>query len=198
MTRKSVREAERHLGERDKVMAELVAKIGPCALPLRKTPPFHILTASIVSQQLSTKAAETIERRLAAIVPAPFEAAGFAGVAVEKMRGVGLSSAKGRYILELAARVRDGRLDLTALAAVPDEAAITALIELPGVGRWTAEMFLMFGLHRPDVLSLGDGGLQRAAKLLYGGRAKLANVGKRWRPYRSVASWYLWRHLEAR
>ena len=107
-----------------------------------------------------------------------------------------VSAAKSRYIVELAQRVTDGRLDFDALLSQTDDAVIDALTELPGIGRWTAEMFLIFSLKRPDVLALGDAGLQRAARDLYGEDADLESIGQSWRPYRSVASWYLWRHLD--
>ena len=125
-----------------------------------------------------------------------FTPAGFLAVPTEALRAAGLSSAKARYILELAQRVSDGRLNLEAMQEAPDADVIAALVELPGIGQWTAEMFLIFGLSRPDVLSLGDAGLQRAVRLLFGDEAKLEHMGQSWRPFCSVASWYLWRHLD--
>ena len=115
----------------------------------------------------------------------------------EALCAAGLSFAKARYIVELAQRVSDGRLSFEAMQEAPDGDVIAALVELPGIGQWTAEIFLIFGLRRPDVLSLGDAGLQRAARLLFGEDAELERVGQSWRPYCSVASWYLWRHLDA-
>lgn len=190
-----MRAAERHLSQSCEVMARLVTVHGPCPIADREFLPFQTLAASIISQQLSAKAADTIERRVLAIVSS-FTPAGFLTVPLDALRGAGLSSAKARYILELAQRVNDGWLDFDTLLRQADDDVIAALVELPGIGRWTAEMFLIFGLRRPDVLALGDAGLQRAARLLYGEDADLERVGQSWRPYCSVASWYLWRHLD--
>lgn len=188
--------AEQHLSQSCAIMARLVGAHGRCPIAERDLRPFQTLAGSIISQQLSVKAADTIERRVLEIVPS-FTPDGFLSVAFDALRGAGLSTAKTRYIIELAHRVNDGRLDFNALAQQPDEDVIAALVELPGIGRWTAEMFLIFGLKRPNVLALGDAGLQRATRLLYGADAELEAVGGAWQPYRSVASWYLWRHLDA-
>ncbi len=191
----AVQDAEQHLRQSCRVMARLIAQHGPCSLADREFRPFQTLANSIISQQLSAKAADTIERRVMTIVPG-FTPTGFLSVSTEALRAAGLSSAKARYILELAQRVSDGRLNLKAMQHAPDAAVIAALVELPGIGQWTAEMFLIFGLRRPDVLSLGDAGLQRAARMLFGDDARLEHVGQSWRPFCSVASWYLWRHLD--
>ncbi|MDD3760589.1 MAG: DNA-3-methyladenine glycosylase 2 family protein [Acidithiobacillus sp.] len=178
-------------------MARLIVDHGFCPLADRESRPFQTLANSIISQQLSAKAADTIERRVHAIVPS-FTPAGFLAVPPEALRAAGLSSAKARYIVELAHRVSDGRLNLEAMQEAPDADVIATLVDLPGIGQWTAEMFLIFGLHRPDVLSLGDAGLQRSARLLFGSDVNLEHVGQSWQPFRSVASWYLWRHLETK
>jgi DNA-3-methyladenine glycosylase II len=154
---------------------------------------------SIISQQLSAKAANTIERRVSQIIPAPFSPDEILTVPIESLRGAGLSTRKARFIRQLAEHVTTGRLNFDELADYPDESVIVALMELPGIGRWTAEMFLIFGLKRPDVLALGDAGLRRAAKVLYQDSDEnglLERVSGAWRPYRSVASWYLWKHLD--
>lgn len=191
----ATQDAERHLSQSCPIMARLIVEHGPCSLADREFRPFQTLANSIISQQLSAKAADTIERRVQAIVPG-FTPAGFLAVPPEALRAAGLSSAKARYILELAQRVSDGRLNLEAMQEMPDADVIAALVALPGIGQWTAEMFLIFGLSRPNVLSLGDAGLQRAARLLFGEDVTLDAVGQLWRPYCSVASWYLWRHLD--
>lgn len=188
-------EAEAYLSRSCRVMAGLIRVHGPCRLADREFRPFQTLANSIISQQLSAKAADTIERRVHAIVPG-LTPAGFLAVAPDALRTAGLSSAKARYIVELAQRVSDGRLNLEAMQEAPDADVVAALVELPGIGQWTAEMFLIFGLRRPDVLSLGDAGLQRATRLLFGDDAKLERLGQPWRPFRSVASWYLWRTLD--
>lgn len=191
----AVQDAERHLRQSCPVMARLIVEHGSCPLADREFRPFQTLANSIISQQLSAKAADTIERRVQAIVP-DFTPAGFLAAPPEALRTAGLSSAKARYILELAQRVTDGRLNLEAMQEAPDADVIAALVDLPGIGQWTAEMFLIFGLSRPDVLSLGDAGLQRAVRRLFGEEAKLQEVGRVWRPFSSVASWYLWRVLD--
>ena len=199
LSRRVMRDALEHLRRSDRVMASLVVKHPPCPIASREYRPFHTLATSIISQQLSSKAADTIERRVGEIVGYPFTPETFLSVRPEKLRAAGLSQAKGRYIQELAERVVSGQLDLAALVGQEDEQAIARLIELPGIGQWTADMFLIFGLKRPDVLSRGDAGLQRAARLLYGvngGKDVLERVSGAWSPYRSVASWYLWKHLD--
>jgi DNA-3-methyladenine glycosylase II len=197
---KAIRKAERHLAQVDPTMKRLIARHGHCPLAEREFQPFHMLANSIISQQLSTKAAATIKHRVGEIVGVPYRTEMFLSLPTEKLRCAGLSGAKARYICELAARVHDGRLMFDELTTKDDESVIAALIEAPGVGRWTAEMFLLFGLKRLDVLAIGDAGLQRAARLLYGKNRKsqtlLPRVATKWRPYRSVASWYLWRSLE--
>ena len=194
LSARSLREAARHLSRSDQIMARLVAEHGPFPLADREASPFQTLTSSIIRQLLSRKAADVIEGRVLALAPS-FSPSGFLEVPAQALRQAGLSWAKAKSLLELAARVDDGRLDFEALPRRSDDEVIAALTELPGVGRWTAEMFLIFGLKRPDVLSLGDAGLRRSARLLYGDETGLEEIGQAWRPYRSVASWYLWRHL---
>jgi DNA-3-methyladenine glycosylase II len=177
-------------------MARLVLAHGRCPITEREFSPFQTLAGSIISQQLSFKAADTIKRRVLEVVPS-FTPEGCLSVSFDALRGAGLSTRKARYIIELSHRVHGGRLDFDALARQPDQEVITALAALPGIGQWTAEMFLIFGLKRPNVLALGDAGLQRAARLLYGEDAELETIGRVWQPYCSVASWYLWRHLDA-
>lgn len=192
-----LRVAEQHLLKSDGVMAKLVRKHGNCKLGTRGFQPFHALTTAIISQQLSVKAAHTIASRVAQHAARPFDAQAMLRLDPELLRGAGLSAAKVRYILELARRTQDGAINFAQIRKDNDDAAIAALTEVPGIGRWTAEMFLIFTLKRPDILALGDAGLARAVRLLYGETAEMQAVAERWRPYRSVASWYLWRHLDA-
>jgi DNA-3-methyladenine glycosylase II len=200
LSEKTVRKAERHLSKSDPVMKRLIARHGPCPIAQWGFHPFHALVISIISQQLSAKASDAIERRIAGIVSAPFQPSDLLSVPIESLHSAGLSRPKARYIHELAQRIVDGRLSLANLDSEEDDHVVATLMELPGIGRWTAEMFLIFGLKRLDVLSLGDAGLQRAARLLYGndnGEADLlTSVADAWQPYRSVASWYLWHHLD--
>ncbi|MGZ8477042.1 MAG: DNA-3-methyladenine glycosylase family protein [Candidatus Binatia bacterium] len=196
----AIRKAERHLAKADPIMKRLIAKHGHCPIAAREFQPFHMLANSIISQQLSTKAAASIKVRVGALVGVPFQIAKVLSIAPAELRGAGLSGAKTRYIGELAAHVSDGRLDFEEILFLSDEAAIEKLVIVPGIGRWTAEMFLLFGLKRLDVLAIGDAGLQRAARNLYGKKRSsatlLPRVAESWRPYRSIASWYLWRSLE--
>ncbi len=200
MTASAIRKAERHLAKADPIMKRLIARHGPCPLAAREFEPFHMLTSSIVSQQLSAKAAAAIKQRLAVLIPPPFAPERFLQMSPERLRAAGLSQAKSRYIFALAGRVCDGRFLFGEMVGRDDEDVIETLAECPGIGRWTAQMFLIFGLKRLDVLAVGDAGLQRAARLLYGkkrrSRTLLPRVAEAWRPYRSVASWYLWRSLE--
>jgi DNA-3-methyladenine glycosylase II len=200
ISKQLVSKAVKHFKTKDKILGPLLDKHARCTLFEREYRPFHTLTASIISQQLSSKAADTIEKRVALLVSYPFQAEDFLKVSQEDLRSAGLSQAKARYIKELARRVYSGELDLEVLPEAENEIVISTLVDLPGIGRWTAEMFLIFALKRPNVMSLGDAGLQRAAKLLYGHTIKsdtvLQNVSVLWEPYCSIASWYLWRHLD--
>jgi DNA-3-methyladenine glycosylase II len=195
MDKKTVLAAEKSLAAACPVMAGLIAAHGRCPLGGKALDPFETLATSIVSQQLSTKAADSIKARLCAISPG-LAPEGLLAAKPEDLRAAGLSGAKTRYILELAKSAADGSLDFASLRRLPDEEVADVLIKMPGVGRWTAEMFLIFGLRRPDVLSPGDAGLRRAARLLFGEDALLEVVSEPWRPHRSVASWYLWKHLD--
>ncbi|MDR1397467.1 MAG: hypothetical protein LBJ14_07020 [Desulfarculales bacterium] len=190
-----VHDAEQHLRQSCSVMARLIAQYGPCLIADSEFSPFQTLVGSIISQRLSVKAGNTIKHRLQAIV-SDFTPASFVAKSPDELRAAGLSSAKARTIVELAKRVSDGRLNLEAIQDAADADVITRLADIPGIGQWTAEMFLIFGLHRPNVLSLGDAGLQRATRLLFGDNAKLDSVSSVWNPYCSVASWYLWRVLD--
>lgn len=177
-------------------MARLVSVHGACQLAGREFTPFQTLATSIISQQLSAKAADTIGQRVLTLVES-FTPPKFLALSADTLRSAGLSSAKARYILELARHIEDGQLDFNVLAHQSNDDVIDVLSKLPGIGKWTAEMFLIFGLRRPDVLAINDAGLQRAVRLLYGEERTLERVGKAWQPYCSVASWYLWRHLDA-
>lgn len=196
----AIRRAERYLSTADPIMKRLIVRHGRCPIAEREFQPFYMLANSIISQQLSSKAAASIKLRVGVLVGVPFQINRVLSTTPENLRNAGLSAAKARYIRELAAHVSDGRLDFDAIAALDNESVIERLVTVPGVGRWTAEMFLLFGLKRLDVLAVGDAGLQRAARNLYGKRRRsetlLPRIAETWRPYRSIASWYLWRSLE--
>ena len=190
-----VRTAEKFLASACGVMAGLIKKLGACSLASHENEPFRSLVTSIISQQLSSKAADAIEERVRAVV-GNYSPGEVLSADPDELRAAGLSRAKVRYIRELSELVGSGELDFGAIALMPDDEAAAALMGAPGIGKWTAEMFLIFGLRRPDVMSPGDAGLQRAVRLLFGEGAKFEEVFERWRPYRSVASWYLWRSLD--
>jgi DNA-3-methyladenine glycosylase II len=203
LTPDDYRRARRVLMRRDPVLGKAIKQIGPCLLAERQRKDhLSALVGSIVSQQLSTKAAATIFGRLVAlfpnnVIPGP-EA--IAALDDQTLRSVGLSGQKVSYLRDLCARLADGRLVLDDLGALDDEEVIARLVAVKGFGRWTAEMFLMFRLHRPDVLPVGDLGIVNAVQKLYGLRKRpdpkrLVKLGEPWRPYRSVACWYLWQSL---
>jgi DNA-3-methyladenine glycosylase II len=194
--------ARRLLARRDPVLRDLMRRYGPCGLAhSQHSDPFRALIRAIISQQLSTHAAATIARRLEALFDGAPTPAAVIAAPDEQLRGVGLSGQKLRYMRDLCARIEGGLLPLAALDRMADEEVITVLTEVKGIGRWTAEMFLMFRLHRPDVLPVDDLGIVKAVQRAYRMRAlptpkRLMRLGEAWRPYRSVACWYLWQSLE--
>jgi DNA-3-methyladenine glycosylase II len=192
--------AEKHLARTCPVMRRLIRTHGPCTLGQRRRDPFHVLASSIIGQQLSSKAADTIQARVHARVGARsrLRPAQLLAARPEDLRACGLSNAKVKWLVELARRVEAGELSFRRIARMDDAGALVELDALPGVGLWTAEMFLIFALDRLDVFSLGDVGLRNGVNRLYNGGGKLderatLEVVERWTPYRSVASWYLWR-----
>ena len=189
----------RELAARDEVMAELVARFAGFSL-MSRGDAFATLARSIVGQQISVKAADAVWRRFSAalseVTPGAVLAAGTPG-----LQGLGLSVRKIEYLLDLAGRFADGRLLPKRWHGMSDEAVTAELCAVRGIGVWTAEMFLIFTLLRPDVFPLDDKGLQKAVAQHYRGgaamtRAELAALGEGWRPWRSVATWYLWRSLD--
>ena len=194
----------RLLMRRDPILGAAIKRIGACGLASRQGDDHLVTLASaIVSQQLSTKAAATIFDRFQALFPDRrfSDAAALDAIGDEALRGVGLSRQKVSYLRDLRARIGDGRLRLDELDTLPDEDVIARLIEVRGFGRWTAEMFLMFRLHRPDVLPIDDLGIVKGVQKLYRLRKRppakrILKMGEAWRPYRSIASWYLWQVLK--
>jgi DNA-3-methyladenine glycosylase II len=195
--------ARRLLLRRDPVLAALIKAHGPCGLAAaQRKDHFSALVRAITFQQLSTKAAATIYGRLMALVPgeAPTPEA-LARLTEDQLRSAGMSRQKGAYLRDLSEKVMSGSLDLDALESMTDEDVIKSLVQVKGIGRWSAEMFLIFRLHRPDVLPVGDLGIVTAIQRAYRWRkrptpARMMKLGEAWRPYRSVASWYLWRSLD--
>jgi DNA-3-methyladenine glycosylase II len=196
--------ARRLLMRRDPVLGAAIKRIGLCGMAERqRTDHLSALVGAIVGQQLSTRAAATIFGRFLSLFPEKQipGAAAIDALDDAALRGVGLSGQKVGYLRDLSARIADGRLRLEELDDLPDEVVIERLTAVKGFGRWTAEMFLMFRLHRPDVLPVGDLGIVNAVQKLYGLRKppdpkRLLKMGELWRPYRSVASWYLWQSLK--
>jgi DNA-3-methyladenine glycosylase II len=203
LTPEGYEKARRLLMRRDPILAVAIKQIGPCGMAGRQRHDhLSALVGAIVSQQLSTKAAATIYARFVALFPEgqPFDAAAINAQSDTALRGVGLSGQKVSYLRDLGARIVDGRLNLDELETLTDEDVIERLTAVKGFGRWTAEMFLMFRLHRPDVLPAGDLGIVNAIQRLYKLRKRpnpkrITKIGEAWRPYRSVASWYLWQTL---
>jgi len=195
--------ARRVLARRDPVIRALMQRHGDCGLAsAQRTDPFHALIHAIIAQQLSTKAAATIESRFSALFAGRPTPAAVAGAPDDRLRSVGISPQKLTYIRDLCARVLDGSLGLDTLEALADDEVIAALTSVKGIGRWTADMFLMFRLHRPDVLPVGDLGIVKAVQRAYKlpslpSPERLTRIGETWRPYRSVACWYLWASLDA-
>jgi len=201
MTTTDYTKARRLLTKRDPVIGALIKRHGPCGLAdAQHEDAFVALVHAIVSQQLSTKAAATIAGRFDALFDGKPNPSAVARVQDEQLRAVGLSTQKVRYIRDLCARITDGSLPVQTLNELHDEDVIQSLTQVKGIGRWTAEMFLMFRLHRPDVLPVDDLGILKAVQRAYGLRKmprpeRLTKIGEPWRPYRSVACWYLWASL---
>lgn len=204
MTEADCRRAARYLATRDPRLAPVIRRAGPCRLPESRThAPFVAMVRALVSQQLSGKAASTIYGRVVALVGGPDGVEPRTVLAVDPaaLRAAGLSRQKIAYLVDLSERVRDGRLDLHGLHALDDEQVIEAITEVKGFGRWSAEMFLMFRLNRPDVFPVGDLGIVKGVQKLLGMKSRpsprtMLRAAEEWRPYRSVAAWYLWRTLE--
>ena len=185
-------------------MARLIGAVGTCKLTLRdQGSHFDAIARSIVFQQLSGKAASTIHGRFEQLYggrsPLPAE---LTTTSDERLRGAGLSRGKTAYLKDLAARVVSGELPVETLHELTDEEIIAALTRVKGIGRWTAQMFLMFRLGRPDVLPDLDLGIQKGIQTAYRLRKlpspeRVKKIGAKWAPYRTIASWYLWRLVDA-
>lgn len=196
--------ARRHLMRTDPKLAAIIKRVGPCELhAVAPKDPFEALCMSIASQQLSTKAADTIFRRFCDLFPPDRRPSPERVMTLtdDEIRGAGFSRPKVGFIKDLASRVLDGRLDLAGLAKHPDDEVMRQLVAVKGIGRWTAEIFLMFRLGRPDILPADDLGLMNAVHRAYKLRKRpdakrLRKIGAAWKPYRSVAAWYLWATLD--
>ncbi|HTZ98566.1 MAG TPA: DNA-3-methyladenine glycosylase [Terriglobales bacterium] len=197
-----MRKAINHLKKSDPVMAAIIKRIGPCRIEYGP-PEFHSLAEAIVYQQLNGTAALTIFNRFAALAGNPLTPAGILKLTGEQMRSVGLSKQKSSYLRDMAERAASGQLDFSKLHELPDEEVIEHLTQVKGVGVWTAQMFLMFTLKRPNILPTGDFGVQMAIKKHYNKRkmpkpAIMERIAKPWEPYRSIACWYLWKSMDTK
>lgn len=195
--------ALKYLKSADPVIGNVIARVGPYRMELRKQGThYDALVRAIVYQQLSGKAAGTIHRRFCELYPSGRPRAELLpATSDERLRGAGLSRQKIGYLRDLSARVAQGTLPLAHLGRLADNAIIEHLVQVKGIGRWTAQMFLMFRLGRPDVLPELDLGIQNAIWRAYGLRKRplprdVLRIGEKWSPYASIASWYLWRSLE--
>lgn len=196
------RKATRHLKQSDPVLADVMARVGRCTMEVATDLTlFESLARSIVFQQLSGKAAGTIYGRFSELCGGTVTPAEIMRLSEPALRSAGLSSQKSRYLRDLSSRTLAGDIPFQSLADLPDEDVIGHLTQVKGVGRWTAQMFLMFRLGRLDVLPELDLGVQKGIQKAYRLRKhptpeRVLKVGARWAPYRSVASWYMWRILE--
>jgi DNA-3-methyladenine glycosylase II len=195
-----MRHAVRHLKKSDPVLAAIIERVGPCRLTFRE-PTFETLVRSIAFQQLNGKAAKTIYDRLVAAAGGSLTPESILALKPEQMRAAGLSRQKLSYIRDLAERTRSGEIDFASLPGMPDDEVIEHLTRVKGIGVWSAQMFLMFALRRPNILPTADYGVRAAIKKNYRKRKlpdhkQIVKLARVWHPYCSVACWYLWRSGE--
>jgi DNA-3-methyladenine glycosylase II len=195
-----MRKAVNHLKKSDPVLRDIIERVGPCRMEYG-VPEFSSVAEAIVYQQLNGKAAVTIFNRFAALAGDPLTPEGILKLSDEQLRSVGLSKQKSAYLKDLSTKTVAGLLDFARLPALSDEEVIQHLTQVKGVGVWTAHMFLMFSLRRPNVLPTGDYGVQMAIKKHYKKRTlpkpkDMEKIARAWEPYRSVACWYMWRSLD--
>jgi DNA-3-methyladenine glycosylase II len=195
-----MRKAVNHLKKSDPVLRSIIERVGPCRMEFGPAE-FSSLAEAIVYQQLNGKAAVTIFQRFAELAGEPITPEGILKLGDQQLRAVGLSKQKSAYLKDLAARTAAGLLDFSKLPDMSDEEVIQHLTQVKGVGVWTAHMFLIFSLQRPNVLPTGDYGVQMAVKKYYRKRKlpkplEMEKIARAWEPYRSVACWYMWRSLD--
>ena len=195
-----MRKAIYHLKKSDPILRGIIERVGACRMEYGE-PTFHHLAESIVYQQLNGRAAETIFKRFTDAAGSPDTPRGILKLSEQQMRAVGLSKQKSSYLRDLATKTDAGLLNFEKLLDMEEAEVIEHLTQVKGVGVWTAHMFLMFTMRRPDVLPTGDYGIQVAIKKHYRKRKlpkpkDMEKIAKAWSPYRSVACWYLWRSLD--
>jgi DNA-3-methyladenine glycosylase II len=197
------RQIHRHFKSSDPILASVVKQVGPVTFKPERDR-FKLLVRSIISQQISTAAARTIRLRLEEYLkPAGVLPQIMSGLSVEELRTVGISRQKASYMIDLAQKCSDGTVQLSRLGRKTDEQIIDELTQVKGIGRWSAQMFLIFGLGRLDVFPHDDLGVRTAIRHLYSlkelpKKDECLAIGERWRPYASLGSWYCWRFLEHR
>lgn len=189
-----------HLKASDTVLASIIDRVGPCKISYRE-PTFEALARSIVFQQLSTKAARTIYGRLEEAAGGAITPERIQNLSIGEMQRCGLSKQKIAYIRDLAEHAASGKVDFARLPELTDEQVIATLTDIKGIGVWTAHMFLLFALRRPNVLAVGDLGVRTAIQRQYRKRKlpsadQVQKLARDWHPYCSIACWYLWRSLE--
>jgi len=194
------RKALNHLKKSDPVLASIIQQVGPCSIGFND-PTFHTLAESILYQQLNGRAAATIFKRFTDASGDPLTPEGILKLTDAEMRAVGLSRQKTSYLRDLSEKTAAGLMEWDRMSNFSEEEVIAHLTQVKGVGVWTAHMFLMFSLRRPDILPTGDYGIQAAIKKYYKKRkwpkpAVMQKIAKPWAPYRSIACWYLWRSLD--
>jgi DNA-3-methyladenine glycosylase II len=197
-----MRKAINHLKKSDAILAAIIEQIGPYRMEFGE-PTFHSLAEAILYQQLNGKAAVSIFKRFTGLAGNPLTPAGILQLTDAQMRGVGLSKQKTAYLRDLSEKTKAGLVDFARLPKLSEAEVIEHLTQVKGVGVWTAHMFLMFTLRRPDILPTGDYGVQAAIKKHYKKRtwpkpAIMEKIAKPWAPYRSIACWYLWKSLDVK
>lgn len=197
----AVREAEHHLRQSDPLLGAVMDELGPCPLASYVMEPFDALIWTIIGQQISSAAAASISNRLRKKIGGLFTAEALHQLSEEELRGAGLSRTKTRAIMEFSQRVVADEINLDRLLERADSEVMTTLCSCYGIGPWTVEMVLIFGFGRLDIFSGGDLALRKAVGLLHGhdnppGAAESAQIAEKWAPYRTVASWYLWRTVD--
>jgi DNA-3-methyladenine glycosylase II len=193
--------ATRHFRKADPVIAGVIKQVGPCTLKPQRDR-FNMLVRSIISQQISTAAARSIRAKLDALIaPEKVSPEVLARFSLEQLKSAGLSSQKATYLHDLAAKTAYGTVRLKTIGKMKDEEAIEELIQVKGIGRWTAQMFLIFSLGRPDVFPPDDLGIKMALRNLYGlsdlpTKSEAHALAAPWTPHSTFATWYLWRSLD--
>ena len=196
-----VRSALKKLAKVDPILGDLIRRVGPFTLTV-ESGGYKILVRSMLSQQISLAAARTIRGRLQDLLPGrKIKSASIAALTDDQLQSAGVSKQKRGYLRDLTRCALDGTINFRRISGKSDDDAIAELIKVKGIGRWTAQMYLLFSLGRPDVFAPDDLGLQNAVKSLYSlpekpKRAELEAISAPWSPYRSIASWYLWRAID--